>query len=305
MRIAILGATSSIAQDLIRHWSFSKKNYELFLYARDLTKLKNLTYESDGKSHICPLDIFPEVIKYDVILNFIGAGDPKKIADISSSILTVTNHYDDIVLNYLSKNEKCKYIYMSSGAVYGDNFMSPASAEKGSNFHLNQLRQSDFYGLSKFIAEAKHRERAHNSIVDVRIFNYFSRKQDISSRYLITDLIRAVKNDVVCEVNPQPMIRDYLNPLDFAGIIDCIISYKNMNGAVDCYSNAPISKDEILSMFESKFGLKWKYTHSGDYVNATNTKEFYYSTYKILEAMGYSPKYTSSQTILDEVTVII
>jgi hypothetical protein len=39
-------------------------------------------------------------------------------------------------------------------------------------------------------AEAKHRALFNFSIVDVRVFNYFSHTQDMNARFLITDNLR-------------------------------------------------------------------------------------------------------------------
>jgi hypothetical protein len=41
-------------------------------------------------------------------------------------------------------------------------------------------------------AEAKHRALFNFSIVDVRVFNYFSHTQDMNARFLITDIVRAI-----------------------------------------------------------------------------------------------------------------
>lgn len=305
MKVAILGATSLIAQDLIRQWNQDNSEHELYLYARNMEKLSNFLLSLHTNANASPLSSFPDKIKYDVIINFIGAGDPTKIREISNSIISITNFYDDLIINYLKCNGDCKYIFLSSGAVYGSNFKFPASESKKSEFLINNVKSCDFYALSKFLAEIKHRELSNYSIIDLRVFNYFSRFQSINDRFFITDLVRSIKRNECCDVSPDSMTRDYIHPEDFRGIIDCLIKVENVNQAVDCYSASPINKPQLLVMLEQQFGLKWKYSTNTNIISATHTKECYYSEYYALKKFGYSPKYTSAQTLNIEISALL
>ena len=79
MKIAILGATSQIAKDLIL--SFSKKNgTEFSLFARN-TKLLEEWINSEnlnGRCQVYEYSKFNINRTYDIIINSVGIGDPEK-----------------------------------------------------------------------------------------------------------------------------------------------------------------------------------------------------------------------------------
>ncbi|MBT7036697.1 MAG: NAD(P)-dependent oxidoreductase, partial [Lentimicrobiaceae bacterium] len=119
MRIAIFGANSQIAKDLLLSFS-KKKNYEFSLFVRNVGLLKkwinnknlNENYQVQEYSN------FNNNQKYDLIINFVGVGDPVKAQNMGSDIFKITEQYDDMALDYVKCNKETKYIFLSSGAVY-------------------------------------------------------------------------------------------------------------------------------------------------------------------------------------------
>ena len=109
MKIAILGATSHIAQDLILSFS-QKKSYSFSLFTRNVRLLEkwisnvNLGEEYQAQSYID----FNNANKYDVVINFVGIGDPEKAQRMGDNILKITKQYDDMVLEYIRHNKKTK-----------------------------------------------------------------------------------------------------------------------------------------------------------------------------------------------------
>lgn len=301
MNIAIVGATSVIAQDLLKEWILADKEAYIHLYARNIKKLDVVVAASEiSRCTLLAKKIsdFPDGNDYDVIINFIGVGDPSKAKNMSDRIMDITGYYDDLILDYLDNNQQCKYIFLSSGAAYGSDFSEPASIDKKAMFSVNNLKEVDSYGLAKFTAEIKHRYKPHLSIVDVRVFNYFSKNQDLESRFFITDILRSIINSEICDVNPEPMVRDYLHPKDFCQIVDCILNTEHFNTAVDCYSLAPIDKHTLLAAMQDIYGMKWRFTSDVSIIRATGTKSNYYSENKLLASLGYKPQFSSMDAIL-------
>lgn len=310
MNIAILGATSEIAQDLLREWTRQSKGLSIDLFARNLDKVTTFLDEIQPSFNvqihkISDFDAIGRTVIYDGIINFVGIGDPSKAKEMSSLIQGITFHYDDLVVKYLEKNPSCKYIFLSSGAAYGSDFTQPANINKYATFQANVVLDSEKYSLAKFVTEVKHRLLAHLQIVDVRVFNYFSRYQNMESRYFITDLFRAISSNKECIVSPEPMIRDYLHPADFCQIINCILQSNKVNMAVDCYSLEPIEKSSLLKELESRYGLKWMYSTDVDVIRATGNKENYYSEYHVLSSIGYAPFHTSLSGIVEEFDALL
>jgi nucleoside-diphosphate-sugar epimerase len=302
VKIAILGATSQIAKDLILSFS-RKKSYYFLLYGRDVEVLEKWTKDENLSERHCVENYsnFGNNQTYDVIINFVGIGDPAEAQRMGSSIFKVTEKYDDMALDYVKHHKKTKYFFLSSGAVYGGKYKEPVNEDTVATININHLCATDWYTISKLYAEAKHRSLSNLPIVDIRVFNYFSHTQDMNARFLITDLVRAIKNKKVFKTSSDNIIRDFITPPDFYNLIQLIIDFKEINIAIDCYTRYPISKFDLLSEFESKFGLSYEIDKSADIISATGVKLNYYSVNKILKNMGYMPKNTSLEGILQEV----
>jgi len=305
MRIAILGATSQIAQDLIL--SFSKnQDYDFSLFGRNVELLEKWTNSENlsEKYQVQEYSEFGNHLKYDVIINFVGISDPAKAQKMGSDIFKVTEQYDDMALEYLKQHKKTKYIFLSSGAVYGGNYQEPVDKETVATIDINNLKSTDWYTLAKLYAEAKHRSLSDLSIIDVRVFNYFSHRQNMDARFLITDIVRAIKNKEVFKTSADNIMRDFITPSDFYNLIQAIVNYKPINIALDCYTKSPVSKFDLLDELKSEFGLKYEVNKGVNIVNAARVKINYYSINNMAKSIGYKPKGNSLEGILSELNFL-
>ena len=137
-------------------------------------------------------------------------------------------------------------------------------------------------------------------IVDVRLFNYVSHTLDIDGCFLITEVWRAIKNNELLSVSPDNVVRDYIGPTDFYNFILSIIQSPVSNDVVDCYSNGPVSKMELLACMSKKYGLNYIVDHSLSATNATGMKNNYYSKNKGAKFYGYEPVYEALETVIIE-----
>jgi len=304
MRIAILGANSQIAKDLLLSFS-KKKKYEFSLFVRKAELLKKwINNKNLNKNYqVQEYSNFNNNQKYDLIINFVGIGDPAKVQEMGNNIFKITEQYDEMVLEYLKYNKETKYIFLSSGAVYGGDYKDPVNKDTLATIDINNLAATDWYAIAKLYVEAKHRSLPNLFIVDVRVFNYFSRTQSMNVRFLITDIVHAIKNKEVFKTSSENIARDFITPPDFYNLIRTIIDFKPINIALDCYTKSPVLKFDLLSEFGSKFGLKYEVDKDIDIVNATGAKLNYYSVNKVAKGMGYNPKNTSLEGIFQEVNL--
>ncbi len=302
MRIAILGATSEIAKDLIL--SFAKNNtHSLALFARNPETVKQwltqaqLTHPYDTHS----FEQFKIADHYDAIINFVGVGNPAKTTALGSGIFDITWEYDNLALRYIEAHPTCKYIFLSSGAAYCSTFEEPANENTKASLDINHLKQQDWYGLAKLHAECRHRALPQLPIVDIRVFNYFSHTQDMSARFLITDILRAIQNKTTLQTSPHFMARDYLHPADFHQLIQLILNATPCNTAVDCYSQKPIDKLHLLQIMQEKFGLIYEIANADQGVIATGNKPNYFSQNKKAGSdFDYSPFYSSESALIEQ-----
>lgn len=301
MRIAILGATSQIAKDLVLSFS-ADSNHELVLFARRPEVLAQwlVGCGTPGKHAALNFAAFDADQNFEAVINFVGVGDPAQAAAMGSSIFDVTLKYDELALDYLRQHPECRYIFLSSGAAYGSKFDEPVTENTKAVVSINSLQPQDWYGAAKMHAECRHRATPNLPIVDVRVFNYFSHTQDISARFLITDIIRAIRDNVVLQTSPDYIVRDFIHPSDFFKLIAMVLEAPPKNVAIDCYSLAPIDKAGLLMAMEEKFGLQYEITEATSGVNATGIKPYYYSTNMRAADFGYQPKLTSLDGIVWE-----
>ena len=170
MRVAILGATSEIAKDVINLLG-KHSQYKLSLFSRhpELVSQWASSLHLPTQPQSLALDEFTYARHFDAIVNFIGAGNPQRIQQIGDEILHVTQHYDDMVMNYLEYFPQCRYVFLSSGSIFGPDFALPVDIHSHANLQDNTLLPSNWYSKAKLAAECKHRLHNHLSIVDVRV----------------------------------------------------------------------------------------------------------------------------------------
>ena len=301
MRIAIFGATSQIGKDLVLSFAAQSSN-DLVLYARR-PEVASQWLGSVGLINLYAVADFADFSgdeRFDAIINFVGVGNPAKAAVMGTSIFDVTLKYDEMAMDYVRQNPACRYIFLSSGAAYGASFDVPVNENTKALIAINHLQPQEWYAVAKLHAECRHRSLSHLPIVDIRVFNYFSHTQDMSARFLMTDILRAILDKTVLQTSSDYIVRDFLHPADFYQLISLLLNAPAVNTVVDCYSKAPIDKLSLLTAMQEKFGLQYETTQTTAGVNATGSKPHYYSLNTCAGGFGYQPTLTSLQGILQE-----
>jgi nucleoside-diphosphate-sugar epimerase len=304
-RIAILGATSQIARDLIVSFSAKEDNH-LHLFARrpDAVKSWLISVGMPGRYPVSDFSGFANQ-DFDAVMNFVGVGNPVQAVAMGNAIFEMTLRFDAMVLEYLQAHPACRYLFLSSGAAYGSSFNEPAKRDTPAVVPINQLTPQEWYGVAKLHAECRHRSHPELPIIDIRVFNYFSRTQDMASRFLIVDILRAIRDGTVLKISPEYAVRDYLHPSDFFELVKVVLSAPAANMAVDCYTRAPIDKLGLLAAMQENFGLDYEVTEATSCINATGSKPHYYSLNNIAADFGYQPALTSLDGVLREAEAIL
>ncbi len=303
MKIAIFGSTSKIAKDLIISFSNDQKNtYSFVLFSRRKEDvIMWMSVNNIGRKFLSKnYSEFNQNSKFDAIINFIGVGDPGKASLIGKQIFDITLKFDDIIIKYLKKHAHCKYLFLSSGAVFGEDFSKPVDENSLAKISINSLSSKNWYGISKLYVECRHRAMTYLPILDIRVFNYFSSSQDIESGYFITDIIRAIRDDTLLNTSSDRIVRDYLHPSDFYLLVKCLLSSSEENAVIDCYTKSPIDNLSLLEAMRRIYGLKYKMVKSFVPINATGEKLNYYSLNTIASNFGYLPNLTSLEGVMIE-----
>jgi nucleoside-diphosphate-sugar epimerase len=305
MRIAILGATSQIARDLIVSFSI-EQDKQLHLFARRPNEAAKWL-GSVGLSGRYPVDDFSGFANhdFDAVINFVGVGNPAQAVAMGNSIFDITLRFDQLVLDYLQTYPACRYLFLSSGAAYGSSFNEPVTRDTPAVVAINNLAPHEWYGVAKLHTECRHRAHPELPIIDIRVFNYFSCTQDLSARFLIADILRAIRDKTVLKTSADYIVRDFLHPSDFYKLVSALLLAPANNTAVDCYSRAPIDKPNLLAAMQENFGLKFEISEATISVNATGGKPYYYSLSKRAADFGYQPALTSLEGVLREANAML
>jgi nucleoside-diphosphate-sugar epimerase len=305
MHIAILGANSQIARDTIAYL-VADGHHSVSLFARrpDVLRAELPTGAAAVLRHLAGYEAFGISESYDAIVNFVGVGNPVRTAELDASVVEISARYDDLALDYLRLRPDCRYVFLSSGVAYGGSFEAPASEDTFATVPLNALGTGHWYALSKLIAECRHRALASLPITDLRVFNYFSHRQDLSLRFLATDMVRALLNDQPLVTSRVDIVRDYLGGDDFNALLFCVLQAPAANAAYDCYSRAPIAKSRLLATMAETFGLQLRHDDSMG-AHITGLKPHYYSLNRRAASIGYAPVKDSLETVIDETRLIL
>lgn len=305
MKIGIVGATSHVAKTLIERFA-PNPSYRLVLFAR---KAEAVTpyWDTFGlqvpAAH--PLSRLEDIgSDLDVIINCVGFGTPSKVRQAGGDLFYVAEEIDGRITSILRCRPQIKYIDFSSGAVYGTAMTAPASEGVASAIELAPMPKVEHYRIAKIYQEAKHRALEEYSIVDIRLFNYFSRHLDLSGGFLMGDVVRSLREGQTLEVSPDEIYRDFISPDDLYALVSRVIGAGHCNCAIDTFSLAPISKSELLEKLAAEFGLRSKVSTGGS-VTATGTKPYYYSEVRTATSVfGYQPTQTSWGGVRSELTAM-
>ena len=297
-KVGILGGTGHIGKNLIYYFSKNNK-YELNLFSRDVTSAKNITNEFKNIN----VDNYDKLNSYelDTVINCVGISNPTKILDDKINFKKITDKYDEQVLLYLKKFSDSLYINISSGAVYGENFTNNVN-EKST---ITTMQEINPYAESKISIEKKHRKLSDNNIIDLRVFNFFSRYINLNTNFLLCQLVNAIKNKTIFITDSNDITRDFIHPSDFFNLIEKCIKKNTINDAFDVYSKKPISKFEIIDLFEKKYDLGFKITNNIKEISPTGVKQNYFSSSQKAGKIGYEPEFTSFETIQDEIKFLL
>lgn len=305
MRISILGANGLIARDLCERL-LSEGRHELILYTRHPMVVDGWAspVAKSNPAEVLPYADFPSGPAAEAVINFVGIGDPRTATSLGRKVFELTREFDERCLRFVQDHPNCKYLFLSSGAVFGNNFEGPVGATTQAHINCCQPKDTDWYGLAKLYAEIRHRAMPDLSIFDIRVFSYVSRNLDLSAQFFMSDVIRHIAKNEILRTSCEYIVRDYLHPNDFKALIDSLLAAPESNMPLDAYSRGPIGKPELLEELRIRFGLE-HIVSSERPLLAANSRAIYYSENRTAERFGYHPSRNSLEGILEEVDAVV
>jgi nucleoside-diphosphate-sugar epimerase len=295
--IAILGATGYVGRSIGR--LLADEGQQLALFARDPGRLSDHAWPPGVE--LRDLATF-NAADFSLVINAIGAGDPARVGALGRDILDITAVWDRRVLETMGF--QTRYVFLSSGAVYGAQFDQPVSADSEVSLPVNFLDRVPPYTLAKLQAEMRHRLARSRAILDLRIFGYADPSIDLNGRFFLAELARAIRDRKVFVTTPDDMVRDYSGARELRALIGDWELAGAPNCPLDLYTAAPVGKHELLKIFKVRYDLQIDYVAVAE-SNPTGAKRFYASTYRAAAELGFRPERDSVRVLTDTIDAIL
>ncbi|HEY5541343.1 MAG TPA: NAD-dependent epimerase/dehydratase family protein [Coriobacteriia bacterium] len=304
-RVAILGATGHVGK-CVTSALLETGRHEVTAVVRDAGKLDEFLATQPHGSE-CAKRSFEEFSAggYGAIVNCVGIGTPAAVRSSGAGIFALTERFEQLVSDYLTRRPDTRYVAFGSGAAYCGDFTEPASEATPAVVSINAIGPADYYGIAKLSAEAKHRAARDLAIVDLRLFGLFSRHADLDAGYFMSDVYRAIATGGTLAVGPQNIVRDYIAPADMVSLLVSVLDSEPRNDVFDLYSAAPVAKFDVLEDFSVRYALKYDVLEAPTALTATGMKPNYYSTNRRAASVGYEPSRTSLQTLTEEIDALL
>jgi nucleoside-diphosphate-sugar epimerase len=288
--IAILGATGMVGLSLARR--LAERGEPLHLFARSPERLATQSWPS----HVRPRSLSAfHAGEFDLVINAIGAGDPARVTVLGATLVEITDSFDRMIL--ADMRHDTRYVFLSSGAVYGSSFAEPATATSRINLPVNDLASVPPYTLAKLCAEVRHRHLPDRAILDLRVFGFADITVPLDGRFFLAELARSVISRLPFKTSATDFIRDFAGSAEAVSLIDCWSDSGAPNGAYDLYTKAPVSKATLLDLARNRFGVDVVVSDVAD--SPTGLKPVYASNYHAASKLGYAPMRDACEVVRD------
>ncbi len=295
--IAVLGATGYVGGSIGR--LLAEERHPVALFARDPARLSSAALPP--AADLRDLADF-SAVDFDLVINAIGAGDPRRVGSMGADILDVTAFWDQRVLQ--SMGPQTKYVFLSSGAVHGTQFDRPVDADNKNSLPVNFPDRVPPYTMAKLQAEMRHRQAPSRAILDLRIFGYADPAIDLTGGFFLAELARAIRDRKVFVTSSEDMVRDYAGALELRALIRGWERAGAPNSALDLYTTAPAGKHDLLRMFKARYNLQTEYVADAG-SSPTGAKRYYASSNHAAADFGYRPERDTARVLTDTLDAIV
>lgn len=295
LKVAVLGATGYIGRSLVH--SLSIASVDVTPVSRDISKAVSVFSEYNIVSPSAPINYDTFLNKgFDVVVNVAGMGSPSKLKDNPEAVLYITEEMDRLLFNYLNLHQEAQVFNISSGVVYGFSSGKIITKDSLAVFSPNNISSVNFYSLAKLTSEAKHRAKPGFNIIDLRVYSFFSQFVDSKDKFLMSEIVDSLENNMELETNGEDIVRDFCNADQLIDIMNFLLEHGKRNDVFDVISKQPITKFELLDLLCKTRGLKYIITN-GDKSSVTGVKNTYCSDGERLKELGYKPTLDSLSII--------
>lgn len=254
--ILILGSQGFIGRNLVHH--FIEKGYHVT--GCDLVEFSTDQFSYHKLSVLAPdFDTFFQQHQFPVCINAAGSGNvlysvQHPFNDFEANAIAVAKLLNDISRQGLS----CKYIHISSAAVYGNPAVLPVQETEA-------IAPVSPYGYHKLVSETICREYHHLFQFPVLMVRPFSVYGKGLRKQLFWELCSKMQvSDTVTLFGSGNETRDFINVADFCEVMELLVEVGDFNCSVYNIANGiQTTIKEIADLFEKHFPGEKKIAFNG------------------------------------------
>lgn len=290
MNIVILGCQGFIGSNLCNH--FINSNHTV--YGVDVVEAPtNVKYKYLKVSRLSSeWEHLLRTATFGVCINAAGSGNVSysvthPLIDFEANSLDVIRILDAIRI----QQPGCKYLHISSAAVYGNPLCMPIK-------ETDLLQPISPYGYHKMMSEIICKEYMHLFNVPVTIVRPFSIYGNGLRKQLIWDVCsKLVQNDDITLFGTGQETRDFIHISDFLQLIDLIIRKSKFSCEIyNAASGIETSINEVSAIFGNFYGSTKKINFSnevkkGDPIN-------WQADISAIKKIGFTPKADFKNSII-------
>ena len=294
--IAVLGATGYVGRAISR--ALSAEGKQLALFARNPEKLSGGAWPAGVT--LRPLASF-DAAEFSLVINAVGAGDPKTVSSMGTGIIELTALWDQRVL--ATMGPETRYVFLSSGVVHGASQLIATPDDLKSLPAIPPQGLSP-YTFSKLQAEHRHRQARSRAILDLRIFGFADRAIDLAGSFFLAQLANCIVQKAVFATSKEDIVRDYSGITELRALVDCWENAGAPNCALDLFTKSPASKQNLLETFVKRYGLAIEYVADIE-PSPTGVKPRYFSLDHAAARLGFAPTRDSLCVLTDTIDAIL
>ncbi|NND62542.1 MAG: NAD-dependent epimerase/dehydratase family protein [Flavobacteriaceae bacterium] len=284
MKILIIGSKGFIGSHCVRHFERAHEVYQCDVVTDYNTKNYFVLDATNAN-----FDEVFKLVEFDVCINCSGAASvPDSIKNPQRDFnLNVANVFKQ--LDCLRKyNSTCKYINLSSAAVYGNPRYLPVD-------EAHPLDPISPYGVHKKMAEDVCKEFYESFEIATCSLRIFSAYGPGLQKQLFWDLYKKHANSTLVKLHGTGNeSRDFIYISDLVNVIDLVILKSDFNGDLINVANAvEIKISEAVSKFYELFDSKVAFEFGGE-LRAGDPINWVADTSRLKE-MGYNSRVSLDQ----------
>jgi UDP-glucose 4-epimerase len=249
LKILILGSQGFIGSHLTKFFCDQKQK----VYGCDLIDFNTNDFIYTKISVLdSAFELFISNNSFDICINASGNGnvsvsfeDP--IFDFNSNVVVV-----DKILFFLTKYQPtCKFIHLSSAAVYGNPVLLPVSEESA-------LQPQSPYGYNKLLSEIVCQKYFNLFSIPIVILRPFSVYGNRLKKQIIWDVCSKIRDSDSIEMfGTGAESRDFIHISDVLQCIDLLIKHADFNAEVYNIANGDeVSIKELLALITTHYPTK-------------------------------------------------